>query len=891
MLKVCFRAASVLLTIGISSLITACQPSTDNHDASGTGNAPVAREVANALDQNTAAARKDRISDVGYELFVDVYDSAEWFSGEVRIGFKLTDPSTDLTIDFGGGTVHQLRVNDQPVRIDYNGFFLTLPSATLRSGENVISVEFEHGYDEDGTGLHRFVDPADDLTYLYTYLWPYYANRLFPLFDQPNLKAEISLTVRAPESWVVVSTGTATAETTNDGSALWHFTTTPRISSYAFSLHAGPYKVWEGDADGIPIRLMARRSLAEFVAVDEWLETTRRGLAFYGDYFDIPYPFGKYDQLIVPDFNIGAMENIAAVTFAERYVQRQQSDRAQRERRTSVILHEMAHMWFGNLVTHEWWNGLWLNESFATQMSMLASVATTEFTDTWHGFLINNKRAAYARDSRVTTHPIEMPVNSTADFFTVFDAITYQKGSSSLKQLAHYVGEENYQHGVSAYLKENAYDTTDLQDFIGHQEKSAAIDLGDWTNEWLYKPGFNTLSASVECNNDGLQSLTIVQTAPDDHPYLRHHRLDVALYNLGENGGLLPGEVFSLEIAGAATLVDIPQNLPCPAMINPNQNDWAYARIALDDRTVAALEGQLANVPEPLTRSIFLAALLDMAMAGEMPLASYIGHAMRLADRESNIRIQQQISSSIIDTVGLMQRLRPETDDALAVLLPRIEKWTLRHASDAASGDLTRIWFNTFAGVVSTDPGLGTVTALLQGTAEIEGLPISADIRWMLLTILSRHGVEGIDALLAAESKADVSDFGAKSLLMAQAAIPDKVVKSGWLAELRNPEVLTGLARQRAVMAGLFPSNQTALQVEVLDQVLDALPDISDSRDPYFISSYASVLLSPMCVEESSFLMQDALDRYADQLNSTALRFLQEALQADRECFALRGAQ
>jgi len=820
-----------------------------------------------------------------------VYTSAEWFSGEVKIEFNLTDPASDLTIDFGGGTVHQLRVNDQPVRIDYNGFFLTLPSDALRSGKNVVAVQFEHAYDEDGTGLHRFVDPADGLTYLYTYLWPYYANRLFPLFDQPNLKAKISLTVRAPENWLVVSTGTAKPRISNDGSALWHFTTTPRISSYAFSLHAGPYKVWEGDADGVPIRLMARRSLAEFVAVDEWLETTRRGLAFYGDYFDIPYPFGKYDQLIVPDFNIGAMENIAAVTFAEHYVQRQQSDRAQRERRTSVILHEMAHMWFGNLVTHEWWNGLWLNESFATQMSMLASVATTEFTDTWHGFLINNKPAAYARDSRVTTHPIEMPVNSTADFFTVFDAITYLKGSSSLKQLAHYVGEENYRRGVSTYLKENAFDTTGLQDFIDHQEKSAAIDLGEWTDEWLYKPGFNTLSAVAACNEEGLQSLTISQAAPDAHPFLRRHRLDVALYNLDENGSLLPGEVFSLEIAGAETLVDIPQHLPCPVMINPNHNDWAYARVALDGRTVAALEQQLTDVPEPMTRSIFLAALRDMALAGEMPLASYIGQAMRLADRESNIRIQQQISSSITATVDLMQRLRPDTDDALMALLPRLEKWTLRHASAATSGDLTRLWFNTFAGVVSTDSGLGTVAALLQGTAEIDGLPISADIRWVLLTILSRHGVDGIDALVAAESKADVSDFGAKSALMAKAAKPDKEVKTAWLSELSNPEVLTGLAKQRAVMAGLFPSNQTALQLEVLEQVLAALPDISDSRDPYFISSYASVLLSPMCVEESGALMQSALDRFAGQLNSTALRFLKEALQADRECLALRATQ
>ena len=878
----------LMIVITIAGLLAACQPGDDNNE---NDIIRAARANVDALDRPTANFRHTRVSDVEYDLQIDVHGSTDWFSGEVTIRFDLNDSSADLTIDFSGGTVHRVRVNEQSIVAIYNGYFLTVPASALQSGANAISIEFEHSYDEDGTGLHRFVDPEDGLTYLYTYLWPYYANRLFPLFDQPNLKATISLTVRAPGDWTVVSTGTATPEPSADGSALWRFTPTPKMSSYVFSLHAGPYKIWKDDADGIPIRLMARRSLAEFVAVDEWLETTRRGLAFYGEYFDIPYPFGKYDQLIVPDFNIGAMENIGAVTFAERFVQRQQSDRTQRERRTSVILHEMAHMWFGNLVTHDWWNGLWLNESFATQMSMLASVATTEFTDTWHRFLISNKRAAYARDSRVTTHPIEMPVNSTADFFTIFDAITYQKGSSTLKQLAHYVGEDNYRRGVSSYLKEHSYGTTVLEDFIGHQEKSAGVDLDAWSEEWLYKPGFNTLSVSAACENGGLKSLTVLQSAPSEHPYLRRHQIDIALYDLDENGRLLPAELFSLEVQGAETSIESIDGRPCPTMINPNHDDWAYARIALDDRTAEVLETQLRNIPEPLTRSVFLAALQDRALAGDMPLAEYVEYAMRLAEHEHNIRIQQQISSSIVTTIELMQRLRPETDDSLATLLPRVETWSLERTSSAMTDDQRQNWFNTFAGVVSTETGLERVTALLNGTAAIKGLPISPDIRWTLLLILSRNGAADIETLLATESASDVSDFGAKSLLAANAALPNSASKAKWLAELRNPEILTGLSRQRAVMGGLFPPNQTALQFELLDQVLDALPDLSETSDPYFMSSYSSVLLTPMCLPESGALMQKMLDEHADQLNSTALRFLREALQADMECLALRSRQ
>ncbi|HWM28852.1 MAG TPA: aminopeptidase N, partial [Woeseiaceae bacterium] len=572
------------VSIILACLLAACQQD-ESGGGSGDSSNAAARENSDALDYATANARKARVSDVEYDLHIDLQGSEDAFKGEVNIRYKLSDSSTDLTLDFGGGTVQDLQVNGTPVPVAYNGFFLTLPAQALQTGENSVFVSYEHNYSEDGTGLHRFVDPVDHRTYLYTYLWPYYANRLFPAFDQPNLKAEITLSVVAPEDWAVVSTGVGERQSAAaDGANLWQFSTTPKMSTYAFSLHAGPYRIWEDTADGLPIRLMARQSLAEFVAVDEWLDVTKRGLQYYGEYFDIPYPFHKYDQLIVPDFNIGAMENIAAVTFTEGYVQRQASNRSQRERRASVILHEMAHMWFGNLVTHDWWNGLWLNESFATQMAAMAPIATTEFKDKWHGFFIDSKSRAYARDSRVTTHPIEMPIDSTDDFFTVFDAITYEKGSSVLKQLAHYTGEEGYRLGVSAYLKAFSYDTTELSDFIGHIEASTGVDLERWTDEWLYKAGFNTLSTAIVCDGNELKELRVNQAAPDGNPHLRTHRTDVALYYFDDNDDLGAAEVLPTELSGASTVVQETEGRPCPALVNPNHNDWTYAKVALNDR-------------------------------------------------------------------------------------------------------------------------------------------------------------------------------------------------------------------------------------------------------------------------------------------------------------------
>ena len=408
------------LIAGIASALiwlAACQPRQQASSSATEAEPP--RAAVDALDYYTARSRSERVSDVEYDLSIDLFESDKIFTGIATVRFQLSDNSSDLTLDFSGGVVGDVRVNDELVRASYNDSFITLLSEDLAEGLNVVEVQFEHAFSVDGTGLHRFVDPEDGLTYLYTYLWPYYANRLFPGFDQPDLKAMFALTVRAASEWTVVSASTGTAVPLGDGSVEWTFPKTPKMPTYVFSLHAGPYAIWEDRAGDVPIRLMARRSLAEYVAVDEWFDVTRRGLEYYDRYFDIPYAFDKYDQLIVPDFNIGAMENIGAVTFSENYVQRQKSDRSEREARASVILHEMAHMWFGNLVTHDWWNGLWLNESFATQMAAMATLATTEFTDEWHGFFTDSKRTAYFRDSRVTTHPIEMPVASTADFFTV----------------------------------------------------------------------------------------------------------------------------------------------------------------------------------------------------------------------------------------------------------------------------------------------------------------------------------------------------------------------------------------------------------------------------------------------------------------------------------------
>jgi len=849
------------------------------------------RAAVDALDKETAFARSARISNLEYDALINIAESEEELVGEASIQFDLSGASSDLTLDFTGGTPNSVLVNGEPVDGAYNGFYITLPAGHLQPGRNTIEVEYRHAFGNDGTGLHRFVDPEDGLTYMHSYLWPYYANRILPSFDQPNLKANFSLRVIAPESWSVFSMSPSEVEVSADGTRLWVFGKTPKIATYMFSLHAGPYKIWSDDSGDVPLRLMARQSLAGFVAVDEWFEVTQNGMTFYKDYFDIPYPFEKYDQLIVPEFNIGGMENAAAVSFAESYIQRQASNRKQREKRTSVILHELAHMWFGNLVTHDWWNGMWLNESFATQMAKLAMVDTTEFTDQWHGYFTNSKKDAYWRDSRVTTHAIEMPVNGTDQFTMLFDEITYEKGGSVLKQLQHRVGSENYRRGVSDYLKENAYGTTVLADFIGHQGKSAGIDLSDWSDEWLTKPGFNTLAVESSCDGELLSSLTIVQSAIADQPQLRTHSVDVALYNLDVDGSLAVAASIPVLVEGERTSMDVTDGYPCPAIVNPNHNDWAFARFALSDADETLLSERLGDVADPLSRSMFLAGLSDKAAAGNTSIAAFVRQVLRLAETEQNFRVLEQISASLVGAADRMQRLRPEMDNVLPRLIGEIELLALQKAQFAETQDVKQLWFNTFLQVVASDAGLGTARALFDGTAEIDGIEMSPEIRWWLLVILSRHDADDIADLLAAEIERDPSDFGQRSFLAAQAAAPDLVNKEKWVAELQAPQELTSLARQRAVIFDLFPATQTDLQLQVLEMILSSLPEMSKDADPYFLSSYTTALLAPMCRSESSALMQATLDEYGEQLNPTATRFLREAHQADVECKALRAAQ
>ncbi|PCI77942.1 MAG: aminopeptidase N, partial [SAR86 cluster bacterium] len=733
---------TTLLVIFSALLLVACgeQPTTSANDTSTNGY-PI-RPALDQLSQAEAIARKARVSDISYVMDIDLVSLADSYQGSVTANFTLTDNDRPLEIDFTGGSVNGVVVNGEVLEPDYNGYFVTLSPSALVTGRNEVLIEYSHPYDQDGTGLHRFVDPEDDRTYLYTYLWPYYSNRLFPNFDQPNLKATYELTVRAAPDWQVVSSTTEDAIITDADTRVWHFPQSEKFSSYIFSLHAGPYQIWEDTAGDVPIRLMARQSLAEYVAVEEWMAYTKSGLAHYRDYFDIPYPFAKYDQVIVPDFLIGAMENVAAVTFSESYVDLGASNRFNSQRRAGTILHEMAHMWFGDLVTMNWWNGLWLNESFATLMSSIAVSEATEFDDLWHDFYLSENLTAISADNAVSTHPIEGPVVSTNDFFNVFDAITYDKGASVLNQLSHYIGREDFRLGVSNYLKEHSWENTELDDFMSSLSEQSGIDLDPWAQDWMYQAGVNTIEARFSCDANGISSFAILQTVPDDHPTQRDQRVQLGLFTTAGNGNIELNAAIPIEILGAETQVPDAIGLACPDLALPNYEGWGYTEVSLDEASMDTIinDAALQRIDDPLMRSMIWTALFDAPGNGQMENSTLLETLIASLPLEDNDRIIRQSLGTLVGNLNMLERLGGEYASELAEYGPQAEQqlWRLisegaTDTSDSQSVSTLNLRLSRYIGLARSEEALGNLVDLLKDDVDIPGLNLGQNQRWNII--------------------------------------------------------------------------------------------------------------------------------------------------------------
>ena len=785
---------------------------------------------AENLTRDEARTRAALVDVQSYDVTLDLTTGPATFASTTTIRFTSREAGAGTFLDLIAPAVHRVVLNgteldptdvvaDSRIRLD--GL----------AEQNEVVVVADAAYMNTGEGLHRFVDPVDDEVYLYSQFEVADSRRVFAVFEQPDLKATFRFTVTAPAHWVVVSNSPAVGEPVpveggsnrnggvDRGTATWTFEPTPRVASYITAVIAGPYHHEHGEltsSDGrtIPLGVYCRGSLAQHLDTDNILDITRAGFAFYEEQFDFPYPFAKYDQLFVPEFNAGAMENAGAVTFLESYVFRSKVPEATVERRAVTILHELAHMWFGDLVTMRWWDDLWLNESFAEYASTLATAEATRWTSAWTTFSSLEKGWAYRQDQLPSTHPIAADIRDLEDVEVNFDGITYAKGASVLKQLVAWVGQEQFFAGVRSYFAKHAWGNTELRDLLTELEATSGRDLSAWSALWLEQSGVTLLRPEITfaVGEDGVERITglaVTQEVPEINPVQRPHRLVVGGYDLvaGEDGETRLERTVrvELDVDGARTEVPSLVGEKRPDLLLLNDDDLAYAKVRLDERSLATAVAHLGHFTDSLPRTLVWAAVWDATRDGETPARDYVDLLLNNIAHETDSSVVLVLLRQLHTALDLYVAAehRPATEVAAADAL-----WTL--ATDAPAGSDTQLQLvKAFAARASTPEQLDAVAALLDGGTRLEGLSIDTDLRWELLTSLvtgDRAGEAEIDAQL----EADPTATGQRAAAAARAAIPTAAAKATAWAAVVDSDALPN-ALQAATINGLGRVHDRAL--------------------------------------------------------------------------------
>ena len=839
------------------------------------------------LSQVDAQARSERVSNVAYQLDFTL-TGKETFAATTTLQFDLKDAAAPLTVDLDKATIKALTVNGKTVTPQYNNWFITLAAADLKAGRNTVVVSYERLHSTNGEGLHRMVDPVDGRVYTYSHFEPAAAHQMFALFDQPDLKATYQVNVTAPADWVVVSTTRESSVQDAAGGKRWTFPVTKKLSPYNFSMHAGPYKIWEDNSGKYPMRLFARQSVAAQIDPAEWFKYTKQGLAFFDDYFGIPYQFEKYDQLLVPDFLYGAMENAGAITFAEaRFLHKDKMTTDQRHTLASVIMHEMAHQWFGDLVTMKWWNGLWLNESFASFMGTLGTAESTEFKNAWQYFYSQGKTGAYRLDESPGTHPIEVPVPTTANAFDNIDAITYSKGASTLKQLRHLLGEETFRKGVHNYLVKYQFQNAKLDDFIGSLGEAAGRDLTQWTQQWLYQPGVNTITADYACKAGKITAFALRQTAPQAHPVLREQRVQVALFGAKGKTLALDRNV-AVTYNGAVTDVPALKGAACPDLVYPNYQDWGFVKVQLDERSAATARENISKVADPLLRTMLWQSMWDGVRDGGLPLNVFLQTALNNAPRETDYALLGNVLDKLRAGHAYLERMAPQAAYTRKTT-QALEAMAWQGVQKGADANFRRRWLATYIDLASSREALDRLAGLLAGRGVPQGVTISQDVRWNIVGKLNERNAPGSAALLAAEQERDKSDTGSAAALAAAVARPDPQVKGEWLAKIGDLKTDLPFSRIRTAMESLYPASQAALAEQTAERRLAQLPELDKAAGPVFMRSYAATLIPAACTPQSVQRLADAAAKQMT-LSAGARRALLARHDEDSRCVAIRKA-
>ncbi|HET8582200.1 MAG TPA: aminopeptidase N [Jatrophihabitans sp.] len=785
------------------------------------------------LTRDDARERAELLHVESYDVTIDLTDGAgnpseRAFRSTTTVRFTARDGAGTF-VDLIADKIHSATLNGRP--LDVSGYRAQdgIALGDL-AADNTLVIDANLLYTNTGEGLHRFVDPIDGEVYLYSQFETADAKRMYACFDQPDLKATFSFHVTAPAGWQLASNARVEREEQQGPAKVTHFATTARISPYITALVAGPYHVVTDHHDGIDLGIWCRKTLARHLDPENIFEVTKQGFDWYHANFGMRYAFDKYDQCFVPEFNAGAMENAGCITLREDYVFRSKVTDARYERRCETILHEMAHMWFGDLVTMRWWDDLWLNESFATYASTLCQTRATRWTDGWATFANVEKTWAYRQDQLPSTHPIATDAPDVQTAEVNFDGITYAKGASVLKQLAAYVGVDEFLAGLRAYFAEHAYGNTTLADLLRALEEASGRNLGDWSKLWLETAGISTLRPEFTLDAAGrYASFDIVQTAPTDvapSNTLRPHRLAVGCYE-DQDGKLVRTARIEMDVNGERTPVPelIGQRPAEHGLVLVNDDDLTYCKQRLSPESLRTLlDGSIAHLDSPLARALCWSAAWDMTRDGELPTRDYVELVVDGAAHETDIGVMQSLIRQALRAVAIFADPTWAPEGYAALADAALD--ALRSAAPGSDHQLA--WVHALLGAARSESHVAVIRGILDGSAVPEGLSVDDELRWSIVQTLSALGALG-PAEIDAELKRDPSAAGRRHAATARALQPTAEAKAeAWHLAVEDDSLPN--AMQEAVIRGFAHPTQGELIKPYMQRYFADAPGVWERR-------------------------------------------------------------
>lgn len=830
----------------------------------------VAREAGDSLTKDYAFYRSSVLSNIKYNLALDLTGVGDSFTGANTLEFDVGQPQVNtLTVDFKGD-VTSVTLNGKAIRWAKKPGFIELVSPHFIQGRNSLAIEFKAQYAKSGMGLVRYLDATSNSRYVYTNLEPFSAHSVFPCFDQPDLRAVFQTTVKIPQLWTAISATDADEIVPAGGTQTVRFPESPIMPTYAYPLIAGQFAVYEDTYNEKPLRLYYRPIIEREIDPKQWLTETKAGLIFFEDTFSTSYPYAKYDQILLPDLQPVAMENVAASTFRESFFVGSDTY-LKRQRHMNVIIHELSHMWFGNLVGIRWWDDLWLNESLATYFSAFMQAKASEFSDTaWMVFDNESILSAIDKDAKPSTHPVAMQIKSTDDIKGKFDGISYQKGASLVRQLHRRLGDDAFLAAVSAYLTEYQNRSAASENFLGVLESFSDFDSEPWSYQWLQTQGVNTLSVTYECHRQVVTSLTIAQATSPFSDVLRSQWVDLDLYRKN-NKTLEHLQTVPVLYDGEKTILSSPKAVACPDFILINKDSTAYLQSEIGEESLSFFIDNQALFNDDVSLRVW-SDLWQMVLGGSLGIDQYAQTLMAsLPEVKSDY-----LTRILLQKLGAIKSLYERSP------LPTQRKRSMLKAIEAAAYDVIsspqrplafrRIAFNFYINLVSTEPGLSRLKDSLAGIEVVPGVEVSARLRWFIITKLNKYAYADYESITEAEHGGDDSRMGNRMYEASKVIRPNAGYKTKWLEDY-----LAGVGDQDAAnfaVNALFPPSQAGIAQQQVGTILSMVAAEKHKLSDSDAAKVITVSVKPICDKAS-------VDAIKSRANAALKNNLQQRSELD----------